>query len=116
MAKNLLTFRKWGGPLVGRSKLALRRAMLVLDIGGMTTVALVCAARVNSGAFPAAEEIWRWLPPPLRSEAGVFALMAYLVVRGTYLSLRGQAFFDAAPADPDEEEAAHENPRKARPL
>lgn len=115
MSRDLQTLRKWAGPLVGRSAPALRRAMLVLDIGGMTTVALVYAERMNSGAFPALEEIWRWLPPLFRSEAGVFALMAYLVVRGTYLSLRGRAFFDNALAEPGEGEATPENLRKAGP-
>jgi hypothetical protein len=82
------------GLLVARAKSVARKAMLALDIGGLTTVALFFGVKMGSGAYPTLEEVWKWVPPIFRSEWGLVVLMGYLVIRGTYLSARGRAFFD----------------------
>ena len=106
MTEKLPTLQYKRGLLVERAKSVAKRGMLVMDVGGLMTVALISTARMGAGTWPSLEEIWRWLPPVFRSEAGLIALIGYLVLRGTYLSAKGRAFFDDGQTDTDEGEIA----------
>lgn len=104
MTEKAPTLHHHGGALVERAKSIARRGMLVMDVGGLLTVALISTARLTAGTWPSLDQLWSWLPPVFRSEGGLIVLFGYLVLRGTYLSARGRTFLDDTDGETDDDE------------